>query len=670
MKLFYATIFLLNFFVVNLLAIDVLSYIKKDSTSASNDSIKTFVTTEIIVSDRIDIFDKYSSGFTKRLTLKEQLSSVSIGNLLVSKPGIFTKSYGSEGSLQTISIRGSGSEYTSVFINGISYNNSLIGIFDFSKFSSDEISEIIVKKGNDFEPFNNNSFGGVIILNPFEKNDTLKSSLKFQFGSFGYQGFQLKQSGSFVNTYYKIYFSHKSAKNNYEYIFNNESSIRKNADVNQNSLQAAFINQFSIFNEPVRFYSFFNFLDKKLGLPNFVSSNRHYDSETRERERDFSYSLNSKVFISNKSYISGIFGFQLNRLTIHDPLLSINLRTNYFDLYNNSFNTKIFLYFNHDDFLMTGGFSLINEIFQKSETKKNSISNIENLNRNTISSIFKSSQILNLNKDLKITSAFLISYNYISNKYQSGIRFYQFPNWRLGISVKSKSLYLISFFNAGSGIRIPNFYEYSLAQLTSLSNRELDPEKILNYEAGLRFEKENYLVEITYFTFNVKNKIIWKPQRVAFFSPINFGNTKSTGLELNIENIKLNKLISLSGNYTYTEAIKSTRLSPDDKSYLKQIPYVPKHKASVSIFFDLKFFEVDFISNFYSRRFFTEDNDILFSLNPVTISNLSITSNFKFYQFKFISQITIQNLFNQSYQLIQSFPMPGREYRLTIQMEV
>ncbi len=670
MRLFYLIIFLLNIIAINLFSADVFSYSKKDSILASNDSVRTFVTSEIIVSDRTDIFDKYSSGFTKRFSLKEQLSSVSIGNLLVSKPGIFTKSYGSEGSLQTISIRGSGSEYTSVFINGINYNNSLNGIFDFSKFSADEVSEIIVKKGNDFEPFNNNSFGGVIILNPFEKNDTTKGLMKFQIGSFGYQGIQLKQSGSIVNTYYKIYFSHKSAKNNYEYTFNDESAIRKNADVNQNSLQLAFINQFKIFNEPVRFYSFFNFLDKELGLPNFVSANRHYDSGTRQKERDFSYSLNSKIFISNNSYVNGIFGLQQNRLTINDPILSINLQTNRFDLYNNSFNTKIFMNIDNRAFLLTGGFSLSKENFQKSETKKNSNSYIEDLNRTTISSNFRSSQTLNLNQDLKINSAFLFSYNYVSNKYQSGIEYYQFPNWRMGVSFKSNSLCLISFFNAGSGIRIPNFYEYSLARLTSLSNRKLEPEKIFNYEAGIRFEKESYLVEITYFTFNVKNKIIWKPQRVAFFSPVNFGNTKSTGVEFNIENIKLNKLISLSGNYTYTKAIKNTRLSPDDKSYHKQIPYVPEHKASILIFCDLKFAEVDFLSNFYSRRYFTEDNDILFSLNPVTISNLSITSNFEIYQLKFISQITIQNLFNQSYQLIQSFPMPGREYRLTIQMEV
>lgn len=74
------------------------------------DSIKTFSVNEIYVYDKSDLFDKVSSINVKRILLNEQLISISVGNLIASKPGIFTKSYGSEG-LQTISIRGAGSEY-------------------------------------------------------------------------------------------------------------------------------------------------------------------------------------------------------------------------------------------------------------------------------------------------------------------------------------------------------------------------------------------------------------------------------------------------------------------------------------------------------------------------------------------------------------------------------
>lgn len=664
-------IILVLFFILNKSqAINLTPTAILDTTGIKNDSIKTYTTKEILIHDKTKFFDKISSGFIKKITSTEQITSTSIGNLLASKPGIFTKSYGSEGSLQTISIRGSGSEYTSVFINGINYNNSLNGVFDFSKFSADEMNEIIIKKGNDFEPLNSNSFGSVIELNPFEKSDTSNSVIKLQTGSFGYQGLQLKSTGLILNTYYKIHFSHKSAKNNYEYTFNNETGVRKNSDINQNTLNLAFVNSFEIFNQPVRINSFLNLLDKKLGLPNFVSSNRHTDSGTREQEKSLSYSLNSKVFFSDWIYINGIFGVNQNHLNINDPLLTINLRTKYFKLKDNSISSKFFVNLVSGKLFLTSGLSGIYENFDKNEFKENQTSSSENFYRKTFNANFKFSFEEILLRELILNSSFFVSYNSISNYYQSMLKRYKFPNIRIGLSIKSNQYNILTFANAGTGIRIPNFYEYSFAKLTSLSNKELEPEKILNYEVGMRLEKKELLIELIYFTFDVQNKIIWIPQRVAFFSPINSGRIKSSGIEFNLENLKLNKNFSVEINYTLTNALKKSRLGETDNSYNKQIPYIPKHKASISLNFTSKLFEIIFNSNYYGRRFITEDNDELFSLDPVIISNLLTTHQLSINKLKFSFQLSIQNIFNISYQLIQSFPMPGREYRLTIQMEV
>lgn len=634
------------------------------------DTPKTYTTKEIFVLQKKEFNDHISSGFLKVISLTEQLTSVSVGNLLSSKPGIFTKSYGSEGSLQTISIRGAGSEYTSVFINGVNYNNSLNGVFDFSKFSSDEIAEIIIKKGNDFDPLNNNSFGGVIELIPFEKNDTLKSQFKFQTGSFGYQAFHLKTAGSFLNNYYKINLTHKSANNDYKYSFNNETAFRKNSDVNQNSFNLAVVNHLNVFNKPFIINSFISFLDKKLGLPNFVSTNRHHDSGTREREKTLTSTFNTKAFIADEIYLNAIFGLHHNHLSIDDPLLSINLKTKYFDLKDNSINSKVFLNIQANKFFISGGVSAVLENFDKNEKREDQNSIFENLNRKTFSSNFKVNYTDLVTRDITLNSALFLSYNFVSNIYKSKSQSYQFPNFRIGVSFKSNQHNLITFANAGSGIRVPNFYEYSFNKLTSLSGKELEPEKIFNYEIGSRFENENVMIEFTYFTFDVQNKIIWRPQRVAFFSPINSGKVKSSGIELSFERLKISNNFYFGANYTMTNALKKTRLSHSDNSYNKQIPYIPRHKASISINFVSKFFETDFNANYYGKRYTTEDNDDLFSLEPVVISNISTTVHKNIRQFSFRINFLVQNLFNTSYQLIQSFPMPGREYRLTIQMEV
>jgi len=635
-----------------------------------DDSIKTYTTDQIVIQGRNESFEKISSKLVHRISLVDQLTSTSIANLLASKPGIFTKSYGSEGSLQTISIRGSGSEYTSVLINGINFNSSLNGVFDFSKFSSAEISEIIVKKGNDFDVLNHNSYGGVIELNPFEKQDTIHSYINLQVGSFGYRGIQLKLSGYTLNSYYKLNFSRKSARNDYQYNFLNETGIRQNSDVNQNSINLALINQLRIFEEPIVLNSFVSFFDKNLGLPGFVSSNKHSNSGTREDERFFSYSLNSKFFISNDKYLNGIFGLNFNRLKIDDPLLSINLRTKIFELNEQSYQSKIFFNSKSGNLFFSTGFVWLLENFRKNEVNENQSQFGELLKRNTFSSSFKTDFEKPLINNFSLNSSILFSLNYVTNEINQDLKTYKFPNLRFGLSINYEPINTFLYANAGSGTRIPNYYEYSFSKLTSLNKSNLEPEKILNYELGLKTEQSKFQFELTYFTFDVENKIIWKPQRVAFFSPINSGRVKSSGLEISFERLNFFKSFYIDANYTFTNALKKNKLSQNDNSFNKQLPYVPKHKASITLSFYTKNLILSFNSNYYSRRFITEDNDLLFSLDPVLISNFSSTVTYKFKQLKFRVQLSLQNIFNQSYQLIQSFPMPGREYRLTIQTEV
>ncbi len=641
------------------------------SFTLSEDSIKTYTTSTIVISEKIENhLNKFNSSYSKKIMMSEKINSLSVGKILSTSSGIFLKAYGGEGSLQTISLRGAGAEYTNVLINGLIYNNSINGVFDFSKFSSEEIKEIIIKKGNDFDVISNNSFGGAIELIPFEKSDSINTSLKFQIGSFGYQNINLKTAGLSYGTYYRINLSSKSVKNDYPYDFYNEKDIRKNSDVHQNSVNGAFINQFSVFKIPVVVNSFIDFKDKKMGLPTFVSSNRHINSGTKEIEKNLFYSTNSKFLLSDRILINGIIGFQSNKLHIEDPLSYINLKTTHFELNDNKIDSKILFQYHARPFTIAGGIATSLESSNKQEIKKDDQHLQDKFKRKSLTLNFVTDFEQNVGSNLRFNFALFISNNAIVNDLVNHKTTYRFSNLRAGISIQSLPNHFITFANIGTGTRVPNFYEYSISRLTSLSNNELEPEKILNYEFGLRFNPSFLSFEITYFAFDVYNKIIWRPQRVAFFSPRNAGRVKSSGVEVNLEELKISKFIKLNGNYTFTKALKKSKQSETDNSFNKQLPYIPLHKFSTSIYIQSTSQLIEFTINYFGRRFITEDNDILFSLDPVLISNLTFMSSFHLKQFRLTFNLLIQNLFNQQYLLIQSFPMPGREYRLTIQLEV
>ncbi len=644
---------------------------------AFEDTSKIYRLGKIYVQDKkVNKFDLLTSTLRKKISLEEQLSSFNIGDLISSQAGVFTFSYGSEGSLRTVSVRGSGSEYTSVFINGIQYNNSISGVFDFSKFSSDEISEIIIKRGNDFDIINQNSFGGVIVLNPFKNSDTTKYNIKFQSGSFGYKSFGFKTFGALYSSHYNFSFSKKNARNNYEYDFNGEKEFRKNSDVSQTSANFGLKNHFNLSGNPLTINSFVNWQNKDLGLPNFVSTNRHYNNLTRSHERFFNYSSNLNYVLSDRIIINGIFGYWNSRIDITDPLKSINLKTEKFSTHNNYNSQKLFLSFLFQPINISTGIIRNFERIKVDENVSNeSKSNMQtrtsyglNFLANFESKIFKDVFVFNL--------IFFNSLNYTEDKNPFEKNIFRFFNKRTGFSFSTSDNKITFYSNIGNGVRLPNYYEIFYSKLTSLSSNKIQNENIKSFEAGIRYNfqlmdlNELSQFELTYFNFNVDNKIIWQPQRVAIFTPRNAGKINSQGLEILIENLKLNKYLYLNWNYSFTKSVKKSRSGLSDDSYNKQLSYIPTHKSSITLFFKASNFSIETRSTYMSRRYFTEDNDILFSSDPIFIQDLSVNYKFFISFIQLYTQLSINNLFNKSYLIIQSFPMPGREYRLTINMEI
>jgi outer membrane receptor for ferrienterochelin and colicin len=72
----------------------------------------------------------------------QRLNALSIADAIRHFSGVQIKDYGGVGGLKTLDVRGMGSNYTSVFYDGISVNNALNGAVDLGRFSLDNI-EII-----------------------------------------------------------------------------------------------------------------------------------------------------------------------------------------------------------------------------------------------------------------------------------------------------------------------------------------------------------------------------------------------------------------------------------------------------------------------------------------------------------------------------------------------
>lgn len=204
-------------------------------------------------------------------------------------------------------------------------------------------------------------------------------------------------------------------------------------------------------------------------------------------------------------------------------------------------------------------------------------------------------------------------------------------------------------------------------------NPDLIPETDYAGELGLTynyFNKSGKFViesELSGYYNNMINLIIWTPvSGTSFWRPINESEVVSRGFDIGLNmfwNVAKCKL-SFNNNYTFCKSTYQKATSPNDVSVGNQVIYIPVNLLNSSL--TIKYLEFNLSYNFYyvSERYTGRDN--LSYMPGYYISNIFLGKNIKFSNIVLSLQLQINNLFGLDYQSIASYPMPGRNYGLTI----
>lgn len=210
-------------------------------------------------------------------------------------------------------------------------------------------------------------------------------------------------------------------------------------------------------------------------------------------------------------------------------------------------------------------------------------------------------------------------------------------------------------------------------------NPNLKNEKGFTYDAGIsyKFAKSGFLVldgEVDWFDSYINDWIIWLPTPKGFFSPKNIGKVHSYGIEFKI-NTELRLfsdwLIDFNCNYSWTPSVnRSKPVSPADKSVGKQLPYIPRHSASLIGRISWKSWSFLYKWCWYSERFTMSSNDLTITgkLPDYFMNNISLEKNFTFKPIDLQFKLAVNNLFNEDYISVLSRPMPGINFEFFISL--
>lgn len=640
----------------------------------SQDSIRV-VTLESfeVVDSSLDNHNTQTSSHKLEVEKLKKLSVYDIGQAAKFLPGVTIKDYGGTNGLKTISVRGLGSMHTNLLYDGVSVSNTQNGQIDLSKFSVNNVEELSLDNGNrimNMQTAKSLASGSVLSLTSsrpaFANGENTNGDISLSYGSFNL--FNLNGTlNQKINE--KIVFNINTELINYEgnypYTLHYGNGINDSTSIERrenNNLQSAKIESNIYANISKKYFfktKIYFYYDKK-GLPG-PTTLYYLKSAQRLWNRDlFTQTVFTYNFNTNLSYKSHI-KLSSNYTRYYDPYYN-NSQGFQEDIYNQqeAYWNNILAWQNNKRNL---SISLTNDISVNSLDAKNNYE-FDPKRFTSISAITTAYKLRKLRIDFHLLHTLTKDWASLHKAYEGQNHFSPF----ISLLLKEKHFEVSLFYK--DIFRTPTFNDlyYNL-----VGEPTLKPEKAQQYNLHTAFftqiGQENYhniYLGIDVYHNNVKDKIVAVPRNNLFiWSMVNYGQVSIDGVEvklnytherlLNQENLKAN----LNLIYNYQKAIDNDKNS---NTYLHQIQYTPRHSGNAIASISLRNYSLVYTLSAVGKRYTMNQNTDRNSLPSYYEHSLSLSKTFKHWEVK----ISCNNLTNEQYEIIKSYPMCGRNFNLNI----
>ena len=152
---------------------------------------------------------------------------------------------------------------------------------------------------------------------------------------------------------------------------------------------------------------------------------------------------------------------------------------------------------------------------------------------------------------------------------------------------------------------------------------------------------------------------------------LNLGKVHIKGIDVEAEaDFQIGKDLVATGRaqYTYQDARDVT--DPDDSYYKHQIPDIPWHSGSAIVGLSYKNWDLNYSFIYAGERYDEQENIIYNHMEPWYTSDLSLRYQFTVNSLRFTAKADVNNVLDQDYEVIVNYPMPGRNYALTLSVEI
>lgn len=599
----------------------------------------------------------------------EALGIQSVADAAKRFAGATVRDYGGIGGLKTVSVRSLGAAHTAVSYDGVTVSNTQAGQIDIGRFSLDNVEELslAVGQGNDLlQSARAYASAGILSIRTQRpvfaegKNDVWRARVSG--GSFGYITPSLRYAHRFSSrTSVMVEGDYMRADGIYPFILDNgrteTTERRRNSDIYSWHVEG---NLYHTFKDESRLTGKGYFYKSERGLPGSVIL---YNPTARERlwdENFFTQIAYEKHFSSQwKMRALAKYNHAWNRYEDTNVKyeggrqVDVHRQDEYYASATVSWQpfTSLSLSLAQDGFV---------------NTLHNNIDDSPNPVRLT--------SLTALNADFRWSGWHLLANltgTYTTDEVRSGVtpddRRHLSPSLSLSWRPwRSEAFYLRALYK--NTFRVPTFNDLYYRRS---GNTALRPEDATEYNVGLTWNARplawlnSLSLTVDAYYNKVEDKIVAFPS-VYVWRMANYGEVEIHGVDATLAAsfpLILGCEVDVTGAYTFQQALDLT--NPSAKNYKDQLPYTPRHSGNASVLLKTPWLHVGYNVMAVGKRYFMDQNIPSNEIDGYVEHGLTASRSFLLGKATTLRlQADVVNLTDRQYEVIKYYPMPGRSWRV------
>ncbi len=606
----------------------------------------------------------------------EKLSALSVADAIRYFSGVQIKDYGGIGGLKTINVRSMGSQHVGVFYDGIQLGNAQNGQIDLGKYSLENMESVTLyngQKSTAVQSAKDYASASAVYLQTrtpqFSGNRRTHLKATLAGGSFGTVNPSVlweQKLGERVSNSLNAEFLYTTGK--YKFTYRkldgyDTTAVRQNGDVRALRVEEGLFGRLDDGHWRLKFY----FYDSERGYPGAFVREEPGKFRHEDRQWDTDFFTQGSFFKKWGNYrLNASFKYAYDYLHyLSDPRLDVS--TMYVDNRYKQQEAYLSVAQSYDLFSWWDVDLAADWQFN---TLDADLVNFVYPSRNTVLAALSTSMRWT---HLKLQGSLL--YTFVDDQArEAGAAAEHRSEWTPTavlqyIPFRGKNLSFRAFYKRI--FRMPTLNDL---YYTFIGNKYLKPEFTTQYNVGLTwdkswargiFKKVGATLDAYYNV--VENKIIATPASNQFqWTMVNLGLVKIRGIDAAVTtSLALGPVTAdLRATYTYQKAQDFT--DPDSPWYGGQIPYIPWHSGSFTAAFSYGRWNLNYSFIYTGERYESVANIPENHAQPWYTSDLSLARSFALGSHELRSTLEVNNIFNQQYEVVQCYPMPGTNFRLIL----